>query len=79
MTLRFRSTFASKHISNDTRICFFLRHCKDVILCAGVFGSPQALMLSGIGDPNKLAKVDIECKHSLPGVGENLQDHVGIF
>ncbi|WP_367391608.1 GMC family oxidoreductase [Lewinella sp. LCG006] len=49
---------------------------KEVILCAGAFSSPQLLMLSGIGDPEVLDKQGIACKHELPGVGKNLQDHL---
>ncbi len=49
---------------------------KEVLLCAGVFGSPQLLMLSGIGPAKHLAEHDIECQVDLPGVGENLQDHL---
>lgn len=46
----------------------------EVILCAGAFNTPQLLMLSGIGDPEVLAKVGIETLVALPGVGKNLQD-----
>ncbi len=48
---------------------------REVLLSAGAFGSPQVLMLSGIGDADKLAQHGIPAKHLLPGVGENLQDH----
>jgi choline dehydrogenase-like flavoprotein len=49
---------------------------KEVILSAGAFGSPQLLLLSGIGGSDKLAPHGIETVHELPGVGENLQDHI---
>jgi len=48
---------------------------KEVILSAGAFGSPQLLLLSGIGPADKLAPHGIRQVHELPGVGENLQDH----
>jgi len=48
---------------------------KEVILSAGAFGSPQLLMLSGIGPNSELEKHNIEQCHSLEGVGRNLQDH----
>jgi len=48
---------------------------REVILSAGAFGSPQILLLSGIGPKDKLAPHGIEQVHDLPGVGENLQDH----
>ena len=55
---------------------------REVILAAGAIGSPQLLMLSGIGDPDKLAGLGIDVVAPLPAVGTNLQDHpyvVGIW
>lgn len=49
---------------------------KEVILSAGTFQSPQLLMLSGVGPINALRSVGIPVKKELPGVGQNLQDHV---
>lgn len=49
---------------------------KEIILSAGAFGSPQLLMLSGIGDGERLSKLGISVKKDLPGVGQNLQDHI---
>ncbi|MEE2642738.1 MAG: GMC family oxidoreductase N-terminal domain-containing protein [Planctomycetota bacterium] len=49
---------------------------REVILAAGAFGSPQILMLSGVGDPQELARHRIKVQASLPGVGRNLQDHL---
>jgi choline dehydrogenase len=49
---------------------------KEVILAAGSIGSPKLLMLSGVGDANTLRRLGIEIVENLPGVGENLQDHV---
>ena len=51
---------------------------KAVVLCAGTFGSPQLLMLSGVGPAAHLREHGIEVRHDLPGVGENMQDHAGI-
>jgi choline dehydrogenase-like flavoprotein len=48
---------------------------REVILAAGAIGSPQLLMLSGIGDPAKLREAGIEPAVESPSVGENLQDH----
>ena len=49
---------------------------KEVILSAGVVGSPHLLMLSGIGPQQELDKHGIAVVQALPGVGGNLQDHV---
>ena len=50
-----------------------------VILSAGSIGSPHLLQLSGIGNREHLEKAGIECLHHLPGVGENLQDHLEFY
>jgi choline dehydrogenase len=47
----------------------------EVILAAGAVGSPHLLQLSGVGDPEVLAKAGIPVRHALPGVGKNFQDH----
>jgi choline dehydrogenase len=56
-----------------------VRARREVILCAGAYQSPQLLMLSGVGDPRQLAAHGIALRHALPGVGQNLQDHVGSY
>jgi choline dehydrogenase-like flavoprotein len=48
---------------------------REVILCAGAIGSPQLLMLSGVGPADHLRELGIELRQDLPGVGGNLQDH----
>jgi choline dehydrogenase-like flavoprotein len=53
-----------------------VRARKEVILSGGAFGSPQLLMLSGIGPALHLQDMGIPLAHELPGVGQNLQDHV---
>jgi len=53
-----------------------VRAGKEVILCGGAFQSPQMLMLSGVGRPDDLKPHGIEMRHELPGVGQNLQDHL---
>src|SRR6266566_5130928 len=49
---------------------------KEVILAAGTINSPKLLMLSGIGEAKVLRSFGIDVVEDLPGVGENLQDHV---
>ena len=50
-----------------------------VILCGGSINSPQLLQLSGVGNAAELAALGIEAVHDLPGVGENLQDHLEVY
>src|SRR6202007_1904299 len=49
---------------------------KEVILAAGAIHSPKLLMLSGVGEETTLRSLGIDVVENLPGVGENLQDHV---
>ncbi len=53
-----------------------LRCRREVILCGGAVNSPQLLMLSGIGPRQEIEKHGIKLVHELPGVGQNLQDHL---
>ena len=52
---------------------------REVILCGGSFNSPQLLQVSGIGNSEFLKSVGVEPVHHLPGVGENLQDHLEVY
>lgn len=56
-----------------------VRVSKEVILSAGSVGSPHLLQLSGIGARDTLETAGIEVQHELPGVGENLQDHLEFY
>ena len=49
---------------------------KQIILCGGTVNSPQLLELSGVGDQEMLQRQGVAAVHDLPGVGENLQDHL---
>ena len=59
-----------------------LRHVvyarKEIILSAGSLNSPQLLMLSGVGPRHHLESLKIPVVHDSPGVGQNLQDHIGV-
>jgi choline dehydrogenase len=57
---------------------FHVDAAKETILAAGAIGSPQLLQLSGIGNGEQLGRHGIPMIHHLPGVGENLQDHLQI-
>ncbi len=61
------------NIGNKTKV-FEAR--KEVIVSAGAINSPQILELSGVGQPEILEKHNIPLVHALPGVGENLLDHI---
>ena len=50
-----------------------------MILCGGAINSPQLLQLSGVGPADELQRLGVEVVADLPGVGENLQDHLEIY
>lgn len=52
---------------------------KNVVSCGGAFNSPQLLQLSGVGDWQHLKGLGIDVVSDLPGVGENLQDHLEVY
>ncbi|HEU4977272.1 MAG TPA: GMC family oxidoreductase N-terminal domain-containing protein [Solirubrobacteraceae bacterium] len=64
--VRYRDRRGREHVARAER---------EVILSAGAIGSPQLLMLSGIGPADHLREAGVEVAHDLPGVGANLQDH----
>ncbi len=51
----------------------------EVILCGGAINSPQLLQLSGVGNAAELEALGVDVVHDLPGVGENLQDHLEVY
>ena len=51
---------------------------REVILSAGAINSPQILLRSGVGPVSEIKPHGIEMVHELPGVGQNLQDHIGV-
>jgi choline dehydrogenase len=51
----------------------------EVILCGGAINSPQLLQLSGVGNAEELQALGIPVVHDLPGVGENMQDHLEVY
>lgn len=59
--------------AGQTRV---LKAQREVILSSGAVGSPQILMLSGIGNGAELRMAGVAPNHDLPGVGKNLQDHL---
>lgn len=57
---------------------FIIGAKREVILSAGAIQSPQLLMLSGVGPSQHLQEMNISVVHHISGVGQNLQDHVGM-
>lgn len=53
-----------------------LRHRAETILCGGAIDTPRLMLLSGLGPRQGLSDVGVPCTKDIPGVGENLQDHV---
>jgi choline dehydrogenase len=51
----------------------------EVILCGGAINSPQLLQLSGVGNADELRALGVDVVADLPGVGENLQDHLEVY
>ncbi len=60
----------------DGETCVIRSNC-EVILAAGTFGSPQLLMLSGVGPAKDLGKFGIDVVYDNPNVGLNFSEHVG--
>ena len=56
-----------------------VRATSEVVVSAGAIGSPQLLLLSGIGPADDLKKLGIAVQADLPGVGQNLHDHLLTF
>jgi choline dehydrogenase len=51
----------------------------EVICCSGAINSPQLLQLSGVGNAAELERLGVKPVHDLPGVGQNLQDHLEVY
>src|SRR5690606_22113440 len=60
----------------NSRRSWEVRARRDVVLAAGAVNTPKLLELSGIGEPARLRAAGVEVRHGVPGVGENLQDHL---
>jgi choline dehydrogenase len=78
LKLRFRerNCLGLEFVQRDTK--FSVDASRETILAAGAIGSPQLLQLSGIGPGALLQKYGIAVLHEMPGVGENLHDHLQI-
>jgi choline dehydrogenase-like flavoprotein len=65
--------------SRGSALTQFLRARREVIVTSGTIGSPKLLLHSGIGPAAHLSAVGVPVVHDLPGVGDNLQDHLDLF
>ncbi|WP_299147057.1 GMC family oxidoreductase N-terminal domain-containing protein [uncultured Tateyamaria sp.] len=85
LTVLIRATAQRVEIEDGRAVGVRIKHeggvklvqaAREVVLSAGAFGSPQLLLLSGIGPRDELAAHGVETVQELPGVGQNLQDHL---
>src|ERR1700686_1129634 len=74
--LNFEGTRCARVKTRAGRTVMDIAAGKEVILAAGSINSPKLLMLSGVGEAKALRSLGIDVVENLPGVGENLQDHV---
>ncbi|MDO5630348.1 MAG: GMC family oxidoreductase [Paracoccus sp. (in: a-proteobacteria)] len=76
IVLNDRRAVAVEFAQGSTRRVARLRAGGEIVLAAGAINSPALLEYSGIGQPDRLSALGIQPRHDLPGVGENLQDHL---
>ena len=76
--VRFANRVATGIEFTHEKQSFFVEARRETVLAAGAIGSPQLLQLSGVGSQDFLNTLGIEGVHHLPGVGENLHDHLQI-
>lgn len=68
-----------KYYPGNSTTATVIKARKEVLLCAGAIASPQILQRSGVGPEDVLAEFNIPKVHVLPGVGQNLQDHLEMY
>ena len=67
------------YLHGDSTSAITVNARREVLLCSGAIASPQVLQRSGVGPAALLRELDIPLVHDLPGVGENLQDHLELY
>lgn len=68
-----------EYMTGDSNDLHQVKAKKEVLLCAGAIASPEILQRSGVGAASLLQEFGIPVVHDLPGVGENLQDHLEMY
>ncbi len=74
-----KRAIAVEYLQGDNKAPVRATARKEVLLSAGAIASPQILQRSGVGPAELLKKFNIPVVHDLPGVGENLQDHLEMY
>ncbi|SQK76822.1 Choline dehydrogenase [Tatumella ptyseos] len=74
-----KRAIAVEYLQGDNKTPVRATARKEVLLSAGAIASPQILQRSGVGPAELLKKFNIPVVHDLPGVGENLQDHLEMY
>ncbi|HSX91259.1 MAG TPA: choline dehydrogenase, partial [Pseudomonas sp.] len=67
------------YLQGDSDTPVIVNARREVLLCSGAIASPQILQRSGVGPAALLRDLDIPVVHDLPGVGQNLQDHLEVY
>ncbi len=76
--IRFKDRKANSVVYHQSGAIHEAVATREIVLCGGAINSPQLLQLSGVGPAELSKRYDIDVVHDLPGVGQNLQDHLQI-
>ncbi len=74
-----KRAIGAAYLHGDSNSPTIVHARREVLLCSGAIASPQILQRSGVGPAALLRDLDIPLVHDLPGVGENLQDHLEMY
>lgn len=74
-----KRAIGATYLHGDDNALKEVRARREVLVCSGAIASPQLLQRSGVGPSALLRDLDIEVVHDLPGVGQNLQDHLEMY
>ncbi|WP_236173781.1 choline dehydrogenase [Pseudomonas pseudonitroreducens] len=74
-----KRAIGATYLHGDDNALTEVRARREVLVCSGAIASPQLLQRSGVGPSALLRDLGIEVVHDLPGVGQNLQDHLEMY